>query len=373
MNKVRLGVIGMGSMGSSHVRYLTNGEVNGVELTAICDGAAELLEQRKQQFGEHLHAYTDVDEMMGSGNIDAVLIATPHFSHPELAIKAFDHGLHVLVEKPAGVHTKQVRQMNEKAKASGKVFSIMYNQRTDPLYQKVRDLVVSGELGEIRRTNWIVTTWYRPQCYYEQASWRATWAGEGGGVLINQCPHQLDLWCWTIDMLPSRVRAFCHFGKRRAIEVEDEVTAYVEYPNGGTGVFVTSIAEAPGTNRYEIVGDRGTVVIENDKLSYHRLPQSETQVNAETKEPFCNPESWNVDIPIKGKPGGHKAITQNFVDAILHQTPLIAPGEEGINGLTLSNAMHLSTWQDDWVELPFNDELYYEKLQEKIKTSSFKP
>lgn len=371
MKKVRWGIVGIGNMGTAHANYLSKGEVKGAELTAVCDIKPERLQWAKENLGENVQRFEQAEQMFASGLIDAVLIATPHYDHPKLSIQAFDHQLHVLCEKPAGVYTKQVREMNEASSKTDKLFGIMYNQRTNPLYQKLRDLVTSGELGEIRRTNWIITTWYRPQSYYDSGGWRATWAGEGGGVLLNQDPHQLDLWQWTIDMMPVRVRAFCAFGKYHNIEVEDDVTAYVEYSNGATGIFVTTTGEAPGTNRFEITGDRGKIVIEDNKLTFWRLRVSERQFNAEFKGGFGQPECWKCEIPISGKETGHKGITQNFTDAILKGTPLLAPGVEGIKGLTLSNAMHLSSWLDDWVELPIDEDLYYEKLQEKIKHSTF--
>ncbi|MBP1961253.1 Gfo/Idh/MocA family protein [Paenibacillus aceris] len=370
MEKVRIGIIGLGNMGTGHAKYLVNNEVKGAELTAICEFRADRLEWAKENLGEGIQLFDNLDTFLNSGVIDSVLIATPHYDHPEVAIKAFKAGLHVLCEKPAGVYTKQVRQMNEAAQASGKVFSMMYNQRTNPLYKKLKDLVSSGELGEIRRTNWIITNWYRSQSYYDSGGWRATWAGEGGGVLINQDPHQLDLWQWTIDMMPKRVRAFCYFGKHRNIEVEDDVTAFVEYENGATGLFVTTTGEAPGTNRFEISGDRGKIVIEDGKLTFWRLRVSEREFNETFKGGFGQPECWKIDIPIEGKETSHKGITQNFVDAILHGTPLVAPGEEGIKGLMLSNAMLLSTWTDNWVDLPIDEELFEQHLQDKIKNST---
>ncbi|MDD9270159.1 Gfo/Idh/MocA family protein [Paenibacillus sp. GCM10023248] len=369
MEKVRIGIIGLGNMGTGHAKYLVNNEVKGGQLTAICEFRADRLEWAKENLGEGIQLFDDLDAFLNSGVIDAVLIATPHYDHPEVAIKAFKAGLHVLCEKPAGVYTKQVRQMNEAGKASGKVFSMMYNQRTNPLYKKLKDLVESGELGEIRRTNWIITNWYRSQSYYDSGGWRATWAGEGGGVLINQDPHQLDLWQWTIDMMPKRVRAFCYFGKHRNIEVENDVTAFVEYENGATGLFVTSTAEAPGTNRFEISGDRGKVVIEDGKLTFWRLRVSETEFNETFKGGFGQPECWKIEIPVEGKETGHMGITQNFVDAILHGKPLVAPGEEGIKGLMLSNAMLLSTWTDNWVDLPIDEDLFEQHLQDQIKNS----
>ncbi|BFT73193.1 Gfo/Idh/MocA family protein [Paenibacillus sp. P36] len=370
MEKVRIGIIGLGNMGTGHAKYLVKNEVKGAELTAICEFRADRLEWAKENLGQDIQLFDNLDAFLNSGAIDSVLIATPHYDHPEVAIKAFKAGLHVLCEKPAGVYTKQVRQMNEAAKESGKIFSMMYNQRTNPLYKKLKDLVESGELGEIRRTNWIITNWYRSQSYYDSGGWRATWAGEGGGVLINQDPHQLDLWQWTIDMMPKRVRAFCYFGKHRNIEVEDDVTAFVEYENGATGLFVTTTGEAPGTNRFEISGDRGKIVIEDGKLTFWRLRVSEREFNETFKGGFGQPECWKIDIPIEGKETSHMGITQNFVDAILHGTPLVAPGEEGIKGLMLSNAMLLSTWTDNWVDLPINEDLFEQHLQDKIKNST---
>ena len=370
MEKVRIGIIGLGNMGTGHAKYLVNNEVKDAQLTAVCEFRADRLEWAKENLGEGVQLFDNLDTFLTSGIIDGVLIATPHYDHPDVAARAFKAGLHVLCEKPAGVYTKQVRQMNEAAQASGKVFSMMYNQRTNPLYKKLKDLVSSGELGEIRRTNWIITNWYRSQSYYDSGGWRATWAGEGGGVLINQDPHQLDLWQWTIDMMPKRVRAFCYFGKHRNIEVEDDVTAFVEYENGATGLFVTTTGEAPGTNRFELSGDRGKIVIEDGKLTFWRLRVSEREFNETYKGGFGQPECWKCEIPIEGQETGHKGITQNWVDAILHGTPLVAPGEEGIKGLMLSNAMLLSTWTDNWVDLPIDEELFEQHLQDKIKNST---
>ncbi|HWO53016.1 MAG TPA: Gfo/Idh/MocA family oxidoreductase [Paenibacillus cookii] len=372
MEKVRYGIIGIGNMGVSHAQNLC-GEIRGAELTAVCDTNPERLKWAKEHLPASVQLYDTPEAFWASQAMDAVLIAVPHYDHPGMAIQAFENGYHVLVEKPAGVYTKAVREMNDAAAKSGKQFGIMYNQRTNPLYIKLRDLIQSGELGEVRRTNWIITNWYRSQSYYDSGGWRATWAGEGGGVLLNQDPHQLDLWQWTTGMMPKRVRAFCHFGKYRNIEVEDDVTAYVEYENGATGVFVTTVGESPGTNRFEISGDNGKIVIENDKLTFWRLRVPEPEFNRNYKGGFGQPECWVCDIPVAG--GGepqHKGILQNFTNALLHGEKLLAPGEEGILGLTLSNAMHLSAWTDDWVDLPLDEDLFYEKLQEKIANSTFR-
>lgn len=367
MKQVRLGIIGFGVMGENHSKYIFNGEVSGCILSGICDDNPERLKRARALYPD-VKLFNDYQNMINSGMIDAVLIATPHYDHPKIAIYSLQKGLHTLVEKPAGVYTKQVLEMNEAAAKTDKVFGIMYNQRTNPLYQKLRDLVISGELGEIKRTNWIID-WYRPQSYYDSGGWRATWKGEGGGVLLNQDPHQLDLWQWTCGM-PKRVRAFCYFGKYHKIEVEDEVTAFVEYENGATGVFVTSTAMTPETNRLEVMGDKGKVVIEDGKLTFDRLRVPERQFNEEySGGAIAKPECWRCDIPVpSGQGGQHVEITQNFTNAILKGEELLAPGIEGINGLQISNAMHLSSWIDDWVDIPVDPDLFYEKLMERVKS-----
>jgi predicted dehydrogenase len=371
MTLIKVGVIGIGNMGKAHAKLLADGRVNGAILTAICDPFQSQLDSIKNVKGD-VQTFLDENAFLNESGIDAVLISTPHYDHPRLAMKAFASGMHVLIEKPAGVFTKDVVEMNSAAKESGKVFSIMYNQRTNPIFQKLRSLIQSGELGEIKRTNWIITDWYRSQSYYDSNEWRATWQGEGGGVLLNQAPHQLDLWQWTTGLMPKKVHAFCHVGKYRDIEVEDDLTAYVEYENGATGVFITSTGEAPGTNRFEITGDRGKIVVENHKLLFYRLTQSEREFNATYKGGFGKPECWTIEVPIEGERTDHQGIIQNWIDAITKGTPLLAPGEEGRKGLEISNAIYLSSWLNRPVELPIDAELFYEKLQEKISQSTFK-
>jgi len=247
----------------------------------------------------------------------------------------------------------------------------MFNQRTVPVYQKLKELLESGELGPMKRSVWIITNWYRAQSYYDSGGWRATWAGEGGGVLINQCPHNLDIWQWICGM-PRRVRAFVSFGKHHDIEVDDDATAYVEYPNGATGLFVTTTGEAPGTNRLEITGDNGKIVLEDNSLTFWRTRVPVSQHIRDYKGGFGEPECWKCDIPVRSGGGGHPLITKSWVDAILKGTPLAAPGQEGINSLQISNAMLLSAWTDAWVDLPVNEDLFYDKLQERIRTSASK-
>lgn len=369
MEKLRIGVIGYGNMGTGHVANLKAGMVSKMELTAVCDIAPARQEAAKAAYPE-LAVFENAQELYKSGLCDVVLIAVPHYSHPGLAAEAFRHGLHVITEKPAGVYTAQVKEMNEAAAGSGKVFGIMYNQRTNPVYQKLREMIKRGDLGHLKRITWIITDWYRPQAYHDSSSWRSTWKEEGGGALINQNPHQLDLWQWMFGM-PDRIFAKASFGKYYNIEVEDDVMAYFEYDNGTTGEYITSTGEAPGTNRLEIACDMGKVVVEGNKLTFFRNVISEREHNRINTVPFAMPECWECNIPVDFSGGAqHVGILQNFADAVLNGTPLLAPGEEGILGLTISNAIHLSAWTGETVDVKnFPDERFYELLQEKIRDS----
>lgn len=371
MEKVRIGIIGIGNMGSSHCNTIIKGEVPDLELTAIADLRESRREWAKEQLPENVKIYNSGDELIASGTCDAVLIATPHYEHPRLAVLAFEQGLHVLCEKPAGVYTKQVRVMNEAAEKSGLVFAMMFNQRTNHVYRKMHELVHSGQYGQIKRVNWIITDWYRTQAYYNSGGWRATWEGEGGGVLLNQCPHNLDLIQWICGM-PSKVQAFCHNGKWHDIEVEDDVTAYLEYPNGATGVFVTTTGDAPGTNRFEITLERAKLVCEDDKLMLYELEVNEREYCFTATEGFTKPGGSWTQVTSDGENPQHAGILRAFAGKILRGTPLVAEGKEGIRGLTLSNAMHLSSWLKAPVELPFDEELFLTKLNERRATSGKK-
>ena len=372
MEKVRFGIIGIGNMGSGHCMNLIAGKVPEGVLAAVCDISEERRAWARRTLPSDVEIFENTDAFFAGAHVDAVIIAVPHYFHPPLAIEALQHGLHVISEKPAGVYTKQVREMNAAAEASDRIFGMMFNQRTNPVYQKVKEMLESGELGEMKRVVWIITNWYRSQSYYNSGGWRATWSGEGGGVLLNQCPHQLDLWQWICGM-PSRIRAFLQYGKCRDIEVENDVTAYAEYPNGATGLFITSTHETPGTNRLEISGDKGKIVVEDDQITFWRNRVGEKEFNETYTGGFGNPECWKIEIPAPGPNPQHVGILNNFCDAVLHGKPLLAPGQEGIRGLSISNAMHLSDWTGEWVDpSQIDEDLFYELLQEHIKNSTIK-
>ena len=367
MKSVRLGIIGLGNMGLGHADNITSGKVTRCEITAVCDPAPEKIARFPQAKG-----FTRSSELIHSGAVDAVLIATPHFDHTVSGIDALQAGLHVLVEKPISVQKADCERLIAAQKDSKQIFAAMFQQRTDPAYQKVRELIQGGELGKIRRINWIITNWFRPEAYYKLGSWRATWAGEGGGVLLNQCPHNLDLFQWFFGM-PKRVRGFCGLGRYHDIEVEDDVTAYFEYADGATAVFITSTGEAPGTNRLEIAAENGRLVFENDVLIFTKNETPMTEFSRTATKPFAAPANKELKFTFPNRGGQHVEILQNFVDAILDGQPLTAPAPEGIHSVELANAIVLSAAHNQTVELPLDAAAYGKFLQSKIATSRFKP
>lgn len=371
MDKVRLGIIGIGNMGSGHALNLVKGEVPDMVLSAVCDTKDTRRQWCSENLPETVVFYDDATDMMKSGLIDAVLVATPHYDHPRLVMEAFQNGLHAISEKPAGVYVKQVREMNEASKKQDKVFAMMFNQRTNHVYRKLHELVNSGEYGQIKRVNWIITDWYRTQAYYNSGGWRATWEGEGGGVLLNQCPHNLDLIQWICGM-PTMVHSFCHEGKWHDIEVEDDVTTYMEYANGATGIFITTTGDAPGTNRFEVTLEKAKIVCEDDKLSVYELDVNEREYCYSATEGFKKPSGQYVEMKTDGQNTQHIGVLNAFAGKILRGTPLIAEGSEGINGLELSNAMHLSSWLGKSVALPIDEDLFLEELNKKRSTSKEK-
>ena len=368
MEKIKLGIIGVGNMGSGHAGNIKNGSCPEIELVAIADiNPDRLAWANEQNYSENITYFNTAEEMLDSGIINACIVSVPHYDHPKYAIECMKRGIHVMVEKPAGVYTKQVNEMNAEAEEHPEViYGMMFNQRTNCVYRKLRELVQSGDYGDIRRTNWIITDWYRPQCYYDSGDWRATWSGEGGGVLLNQCPHQLDLWQWICGM-PIKVESHLHFGKWHDIEVEDDVTTYVEYANGATGVFITTTGDAHGTNRFEIQMDRAKFVVENNKLIMTEYEMTEQEFSKTNTQAFGTVSSTTREVETDGENPQHIGVLNAWASG-----KLFAEGKEGINGLTLSNAMHLSAFLGKEVEIPFDEELYYEELMKRVATSKRK-
>ncbi len=376
--KPRLGIVGLGAQGSVYAGLITGGMVPSMELGAICDGnpATRQLVESKYPVAKFFEDYLT---MLDSGSVDAVVICVPSYLHPQMGIDALQRGVHVLLEKPAGIYTKQVKELNAVAATKPELsFAIMFNQRNNPLYRRISEIISSGAIGGIRHTSWIITTWWRPQAYYDQAAWRGTWGGEGGGVLVNQAPHQLDLWLWICG-LPQSVYAKVAYGFRHAITVEDEVTAIVDYGRGATGVFVTATHDVVGTDRFEILGDSGKIVIENSATAtVTRLTKPERELSdtmdlddtAKLLSGHLNLSDYSSSEVIESESQWgvqHIGMLENFAANILESTPLIAPGVEGINSVRLANAIHLSSWTGREVPFDFDDDDYLAELNSRIR------
>ncbi|MEV4730164.1 Gfo/Idh/MocA family oxidoreductase [Saccharopolyspora sp. NPDC049426] len=376
--KVRLGIIGFGAQGSAYAKFIEDGLVPNVEIGAIADVEAARREAAAAEHGVPVHE--DHESLLAGGEVDAVVTTVPHYLHPQIGIDALRAGVHALVEKPAGVYTKQVEELNECAAQHPELtFAIMFNQRNNPLYQRIKQIVDAGEIGAIRRTNWIITTWWRPQGYYEQSAWRATWGGEGGGVLVNQAPHQLDLWQWICGV-PKSVYAKVAYGFRRDIAVEDEVTALVDYGGGATGTFVTAVHDLAGTDRLEILGDRGKIVVDGSKTAtVTRLVDDERALSDrmgmdDVRKLFkgeVDPTTYYSQEVIEFESAWgaqHSGVLENFAANVLDGTPLLAPGSEGVNGVRLANAIHLSSWLGQEVPLDFDEDVYLAELNKRIRS-----
>jgi predicted dehydrogenase len=364
MKKVRLGIIGMGNIGKYHADYLLGGKLNRCELVAVCDAVTGPLDRYKP-----LKIFNDGGQLIGSGEVDAVIVATPHFQHTTLGAAALDAGVHLMVEKPISSHKADAERLIAAHRRNPKVtFAGMFQLRVEPRYLKIQNLLGNGQLGEIIRVNWINTDWYRTEAYYASSSWRATWKGEGGGVLLNQCLHNLDILQWLLGM-PARLRGFCQLGRFHRIEVEDNVTAYLEWRTGATGVFVSSTGEAPGTNRLEVAGTMGRLLLENNRLTFSRNEVDALQFGRSAKQGFVKPEIWNVEIPFENATLPHALMMQNFVNAILDGESLIAPGEEGIHSVELANAMLYSSLLEKSLEFPLDGAAWEEKLNRLIAQS----
>lgn len=368
MNHINLGIIGIGNIGTYHAENILNGAVPRLKLSAVCDIDQKRLDAFSKKH-PNIALFSSADELIHSGLVHAVLIATPHFLHPELAICAFTAGLHVLTEKPAGVTISAVRRMNEAAEKAGTVFGIMWNQRTNPLFVKAKEIIQNDQLGDLKRLVWIVTNWYRTQHYYDSATWRATWAGEGGGVLMNQAPHNLDILQWLFGM-PNAIYASCDTAKWHNIEVEDDATLIGYYNSGATATFITSTGEFPGTNRLEISGSKGKMVLEKGSLILTLTAQDEREFCFSSKEVFAKPPLTEEAFLQGETKNGHIAILQNFTDAILDGIPLIAPGIDGIKEIALSNAAYLSSWTEKRVSFPLDEVLFETLLDIKIKNTN---
>ncbi len=366
MDTVRVGVVGVGSMGNGHADCTMN-KVEETELVAVCDTDKAVADARAEEYG--VKAFSSHEELLRSGLVDAITIATPHYDHPPIAVDAFNTGIHVMSEKPIGVTVGAADKMLAAAKESGLVFSVGYQRRFDPTVQAMKRVMESGRLGKIYRAM-MIETHFRSQAYYDSAGWRATWKGEGGGVLLNQSPHGIDIFMMLMG-LPRRLQAVTRtYGHH--IEVEDEASAMLEWEGDIQGYYHTSTNEVPTRTIMEICGDNGKLVYNGGSAQLFLLEQPLSEYNKDSTKMWGHPEVAEEpmelpDIPVQG----HEAVIRNFARAILFGEERMSPGEEGIDSLEFINATILSGGTGKPVEFPVPRDEYEEFIQEKISTSTF--
>lgn len=361
---VRLGVIGLGNIAQQHIENVMSGAAGRCQLTAICSRTPS---EFAEKYG--VQHFAKPMELIQSGLCDAVLVATPTFNHCEIGLQVLEAGLHLMMEKPLGLSIAEGELLVEKQHSQ--IFALMLNQRTDPLFKAMHDCIAGKTLGAITRTQWTMTNWFRPEIYFQASDWRATWKGEGGGLLLNQCIHNLDIFQWLCGM-PASLRGFCQFGRYHDIEVEDEATAYLQYENGATGVFIGSTGETPGVNQLDVVGDKGTLTYDGERLSLALNTPSTSEYSRSTREMFGMPAVEVTDITPNRQVNQHGLVLANFADAILDGAPLIAPAIEGINSLALANAMLLSTWESREITFPLQSKTYQSALDQRLSASSLR-
>ena len=370
---VKTAVIGVGRMGSKHAYNLAK-RVKNSNLVAICDVDRQKANMMAKKL--KVKAYYDVDELLKNEELDGVVIATPHYAHVEIALKCLEKKINILCEKPISVTTEEANKLLDAAKESGLICSMMYNQRTNRMYQKAKELIDSGAIGKIQRINFTITDWYRSQFYYNMGGWRASWSGEGGGTLINQCVHQLDLLQWLCGM-PTTIKSY-NQTKGRRITTENDVTAIMRF-DGFDCVFTASTHEIPGINRLEIAGDKGIITVYSKTMKYRINKFSEPEINQRAKRDYGNRRDkvgttyryWYglKNAILDGIRGQQCNILSNFVNAVemKDKSLLIAPLDEGIKALTIINALNMSSWTNEEINLPFDDQEYADLLKEKIE------
>lgn len=384
MTEIRIGIVGLGIQGSLYANIIagvpTPGfpelkKPEGCVLSAVSTRSTEVLERMKTQI-PGVQCFTDWKELIDSDACDAVVITVPHYLHHEVTIYALERGKHVLCEKPADIRATDVQKMLDvHAQHPELGFGLIYNQRVNPLFAKLKKLLASGELGEIRRSNWIMNSWWRPNSYYESNVWRGTWSGEGGGLLVNQASHQLDLWLWLCGT-PNKIFAKCMDGAHRNITVENDITLLTEYENGATGVFVACTHDPLGTNRLEIDLSKGKIVVENNKsATIYRFKEEEDTWNntlttreMETIRRTDDSQLYDTEVITGSLPfgGEYGIIFENFASHVHNKTPLVATGQDGLNAVRLANAARLSGWIKEEVTLPCDSEAFNRLLQEHI-------
>lgn len=372
-DKIRVALVGVGVMGSKYADMIVSGEVKNMVLTGVVarnlkaqEWAAILVNAE----GLHPNVYRDVDDMFAhADDFDAVIIVTPHKTHEEIAVRAFELGKHVLCDKPAGATIGQAQNMTAASKQYDKVYGMIFHQHRYPKYLYIKQALENGELGELKRMLMVNSRYFRTAHYHQSGSWRSSWNGEGGGALINQGAHILDIWQWLFGM-PQKIYAEIPFGKYNEFKVDDEATISMRYENGATGVFMLTTGEAVWQERLEIVGTKGRMLLEDDILHIYRYSKDSTEYIATEDVNSREHLAITEEVINFGKAEEpYVEILENFAEAVISgdSSILIAPGEEAINQLMLTNGAYCSAWKGMPVCLPLDAEEYEATFREQCE------
>ena len=335
-------------MGGNHARGF--GEIEEATLVAVADVNAETAAKVAQETGAR--AFESAEELIEQGDVEAILIATPHFFHPPVAEFAAARGVHVLSEKPLAVTVSAADAMVAAAAAGGVLLGVMFQQRLESARVQMKQFVESGALGELHRIS-MVAPWYRPQAYYNMGAWRGTWKGEGGGILMNQAPHSLDQFLWLMGAPAKSVQAMADT-RLHQIEVENTAMALVDFGPGKMGYFYASTAEVPGGERVELAGDKGLLVLEGGKLRFFELESPISEHLPSAQGGFDAPKGHWRDIEVTAQGGGHREVTRAFCRAVRagDAAQMVADGHDGVAALELANSILLAGYTRRQVELP---------------------
>lgn len=365
---IRIGIAGIGFIAEEYIKLFTQGQIQGAEIRALSSRNYSHMEEIRAKYRLDAALFTDYDAMLSSGKIDMVMICTPHYFHPGMAVKAIEQGIHTMIEKPVGVYPEELDELAKCVKSHPETLSgVLYCRRTNPVFAKIKQLLADGTLGKLKRVTWIVTDMYRTQAYFDIAGWRGTYSGEGGGLLMNQVSHHIDLLVWLCG-LPEAMQANCYTARERNIEVENEVSITMEYPGNAVGQFIASTRECPGSNRLELSGSRGQIILDNEKdLTLRILETDETQFNATTNIPFAfipyKEEVFHFDMMYN--PVLQAKIVNNFIASLTDGTPVTCPVEEAVRSQQFIQGAYLSSWQDKKLTLPVDGSAFTAELKKR--------
>ena len=368
---MKLGIAGIGVIGESYLKLFKEGRIKEGEVAAVASRNTQRVEKILEKLNlQEVRVYGSLKEMLEKESLSGVIITTPHKLHVSMMKEALQMGVSVLTDKPLSSTRKEAEEMAVFAKDyPDLVKGVLFNKRANPIHKEIKKIIESGELGILRRALYEVTDYYRSHRYYEESGWRGTYEEEGGGVLMNQAVHQMDLLTWFTD-LPKEVMAFLKEGSHRPMTTENDAYLHLFYEGGGVGHFITSTHESPGVHRLELSFDQGQILMENEKtLKITKLQEPEEDFSRKTETLFAHvPGTLEVKEfePLEDKEE-HVRTIENFIRAIEGKEKIQSSLEEAVKSITLVNAAYLSHFTGKKGAMDFSLEEYDRELHRKIQ------